>query len=161
MHVAKSEELMIRAIDHINIVVADLERSLTFYTKLLGFTEIRRARLSGEWIDNIVGLKDVDARVVYIVAPAGEPRIELLHYSRPTGEPVSINSRPNTHGLRHIALLVEDIEKLYKRLVKNDVKVFGPPVTVPTGAVKHDAGQKRLLYFLDPDGVILELAEYK
>ncbi|MBW1759657.1 MAG: VOC family protein, partial [Deltaproteobacteria bacterium] len=28
---------MIRAVDHINIVVSDLERSVRFYTELLGF----------------------------------------------------------------------------------------------------------------------------
>ena len=34
---------MICAVDHINIVVFDLERSLGFYTKVLGFKETHRA----------------------------------------------------------------------------------------------------------------------
>ena len=60
---------MIRAIDHINIVVSDLERSVKFYTDLLGFKEINRVHLEGEWIEEIVGLKGVSADVVFIVAP--------------------------------------------------------------------------------------------
>jgi catechol 2,3-dioxygenase-like lactoylglutathione lyase family enzyme len=38
--------------------------------------------------------------------------------------------------------------------------VVADPVAVPEGVVKHTAGRKRLLYFHDPDGVLLELAEY-
>jgi catechol 2,3-dioxygenase-like lactoylglutathione lyase family enzyme len=41
------------------------------------------------------------------------------------------------------------------------VNVFSDPVRVPAGVVQHDAGEKTLVYFLDPDGVILELAEYR
>ena len=41
------------------------------------------------------------------------------------------------------------------------VTLFSDPVKVPAGTVKFAAGDKTLLYFLDPDGVILELAEYR
>ncbi|HKQ32343.1 MAG TPA: VOC family protein, partial [Thermodesulfobacteriota bacterium] len=44
------------AIDHINIVVSDLEKSVRFYTELLGFIESKRAHLEGDWIESIVGL---------------------------------------------------------------------------------------------------------
>lgn len=152
---------MIRAIDHINIVVADLERSVRFYTGVLGFTELRRATLAGEWIDRIVGLPSVRARAVFIVAPAGEPRIELLCYDAPPGVSVADNSRANTVGLRHIALRVDDVAAMVARLRAAGVTVFSEPVRVPAGVVHHDAGEKTLVYFLDPDGVILELAEYQ
>ena len=36
---------MIRAIDHLNIVVTDLARSVTFYTELLGFRLMKQAQL--------------------------------------------------------------------------------------------------------------------
>ena len=152
---------MIKSIDHINIVVNDLERSVRFYTEILGFSIIRSAFLKGEWIDKIVGLNGVEAHVVYVVAPGGGPRIELLQYISPKGDLISENSQPNTPGLRHIALQVDDIQTLYSILKENNVTVFGGPVRVPSGVIKHDAGQKTLLYFLDPDGVVLELAEYK
>ena len=41
------------------------------------------------------------------------------------------------------------------------VTLFSGPVKVPQGVVKFAAGDKTLLYFLDPDGVIVELAEYR
>jgi len=152
---------LIKAIDHINIVVSDLERSVRFYTGLLGFREIRRAHLEGEWIESVVGLKGVSANVVYIVAPDGEPRIELLCYHTPSGVTVPENSIANTTGLRHIALRVENLQALADRLKRAGVKMIGAPVTVPQAVVKHEAGDKTLLYFYDPDGVILELAEYR
>jgi hypothetical protein len=41
------------------------------------------------------------------------------------------------------------------------VEVFSDPIRVPGSVVKFAAGNKTLMYFLDPDGVILELAEYR
>ncbi|MCB1103856.1 MAG: VOC family protein [Cephaloticoccus sp.] len=152
---------MIRAVDHINIVVTDLDRSVAFYTGLLGFRLAKEAQLEGEWIDRIVGLKGVKGRVAYVVAPAGEPRIELLAYDTPIGANPPENNRANTVGLRHIALQVDDIAAMTVKLREAGVTVFSDPVKVPHGVVKHDAGEKTLVYFLDPDGVILELAEYR
>lgn len=152
---------MIRAIDHLNIVVTDLERSLRFYCDRLGFKKTKEAYLEGEWIDRIVGLNGVKARAAFIVAPAGEPRIELLEYATPKGGLSAENSRSNTIGLRHIALRVDDMAAMVARLRAAGVHVFSDPVRVPAGVVQHDAGEKTLVYFLDPDGVILELAEYR
>ena len=149
------------AIDHINIVVSDLERSARFYTELLGFRESKRAHLEGEWIESIVGLKGVVADVAFILAPAGEPRIELLCYKTPTGEAIPANSFANTVGIRHIAFKVDDICAAADRLRNAGVRLLGDPVVVPETVVTHDAGHKMLCYFHDPDGVLLEITEYK
>ncbi|HET7288986.1 MAG TPA: VOC family protein [Thermodesulfobacteriota bacterium] len=149
------------AIDHINIVVSDLEKSVRFYTELLGFNESKRAHLEGEWIESIVGLKGVIADVAFIVAPAGEPRIELLCYKIPRGEQVPANSLANTPGLRHIAFRVDDINAAIEKLKSGGVKLLGEPVVVPETVVTHDAGHKMLCYFHDPDGTLLEITEYK
>jgi len=39
--------------------------------------------------------------------------------------------------------------------------MIGPPVSPPSSVIRHDTGQKTLCYFHDPDGVLLELAQYK
>jgi catechol 2,3-dioxygenase-like lactoylglutathione lyase family enzyme len=56
---------------------------------------------------------------------------------------------------------VEDIHAMVKQLKEAGVKVLGEPVAVPNGVITHDAGHKILCYFLDPDGILLELAEYR
>ncbi len=153
---------MIQGIDHLNIVVADMARSLKFYCGVLGFTQTKEAQLSGEWIERIVGLKGVRAHAVFIEAPGGGPRIELLRYEAPAGMKLAEDSRANTIGLRHFALRVADIAAMVAKLRAAGVEVFSDPVRVPAGVVEFEAGaRKTLVYFLDPDGVIIELAEYR
>jgi catechol 2,3-dioxygenase-like lactoylglutathione lyase family enzyme len=152
---------MLSNIDHINIVVTDLGRSIAFYQDLLGFRETMRARLEGEWIESITGVKGVVADCVYLELPSG-PRLELLQFLSPAiGEPLAPNSLPNTLGLRHMAFRVDDIDAEYQRLEGLGVRFVGPPQAVPTGLVKHSTGRKRLCYFHDPDGVLLEIAEFQ
>ncbi len=152
---------MISAIDHINIVVSDLERSVKFYTELLGFKEINKVHLEGEWIDSIVGLEGVVADVVFIVAPEGEPKIELLCYKSPRSDSIPTNSLANTVGLRHIAFRVDDIQAASEKLKAAGVKLLSEPIAVPATLMAQNPVRKTLCYFHDPDGVLLEIAEYK
>ena len=153
--------MKVSAVDHINIVVEDLARQVRFYTETLGLRETKRAHLEGEWIEKIVGLKGVSANVVYVEAEEGTPRIELLQYLSPAGVPLTGCRIPNTPGLRHIAFRVSNIEEMSKEIREAGGELFGPPVVVPDTTIQHEAGQKVLCYFLDPEGVLLELAEYR
>ena len=152
---------MIVSVDHINLVVSDLERSVDFYTNVLGFRETQRAELEGEWIETIIGLKTVKASVAYVVSPAGQPRLELLQYHSPIGDGFQANSIPNTLGLRHLALSVDNIDSAVQRLREAGTELLSRPVVVPTDVIQHSTGQKILCYFHDPDGVLLELTEYR
>lgn len=151
---------MIRGVDHINLVVSDLERSVRFYTEVLGFRKTADVVMEGDWIEAIIGLKGVRGLVAFVEPPGGGPRFELLQYVTPPGAVLPANSRANTQGLRHVAFRVDDIAAMAARLRAAGVTLFSEPVRVPAGVVKFAAGDKTLLYFLDPDGVILELAEY-
>ena len=151
---------MFRGVDHINLVVSDLERSVRFYTEVLGFRKTADVVMEGDWIEAIIGLKGVRGLVAFVEPPGGGPRFELLQYVTPPGAVLPENSRANTRGLRHVAFRVDDIAAMAARLRAAGVTLFSEPVRVPAGVVKFAAGDKTLLYFLDPDGVILELAEY-
>ena len=152
---------MIRGIDHLNIVVSDLERSVRFYCDVLGFRKTHDVVMEGAWIETIIGLRGVKGLVAFVEPPAGGPRIELLQYVTPAGIALPENSRANTRGLRHVAFRVDGIAAMTERLRAAGVTLFSEPVRVPAGVVKFAAGDKTLVYFLDPDGVILELAEYQ
>ncbi len=152
---------MIRGVDHINLVVADLARSVKFYTELLGFRKTAEVFMEGEWIEEIIGLKGARGDVVFIEPPGGGLRIELLQYHTPGGVALPENSRANTLGVRHVALRVDGISALAEKLRAAGVTFFSAPVKVPAGVVAFAAGEKSLCYFLDPDGVILELCEYR
>ena len=144
-------------VNHVNIVVREMERSLTFYVGLLGMRVTFEAELVGEWIETVADLPGVSARCVFCQPVGGGTRFELLEYRIPTGLAVLGDSLANTLGLRHVALEVDDLDALYTRLVSGGVEFVSPPVLVPFSV----AGvRKRLCYLRDPDGALVEIAEY-
>ncbi len=144
-------------LDHVNIVVTDLARAEAFYGELLGLQRGFERRLEGEWIERVTGLAGARAHCVFY-EPEGGGRVELLQYLTPTGEPIFLNRLPQTPGLRHVAFEVDDLDALCARLEAGGVTLVSPPVEVPFPVAA--AGRKRLCYFHDPEGVLLEVAEY-
>jgi catechol 2,3-dioxygenase-like lactoylglutathione lyase family enzyme len=153
---------MLESIDHVNLVVQDLMRMTEFYERALGLRVSKRVTIAGPWVERTVGLADVKGHVVYLELPQG-PRIELIQYERPAmGKERDEQAPPNAHGIRHIAFRVSDIDALVQRLATAGVKFFSDVQTVPSEQVTYVGGaRKRLVYFRDPEGNILELCEYR
>ncbi|MFZ7110922.1 MAG: VOC family protein [Desulfatiglandales bacterium] len=143
---------MIERMDHINIVVSDLQEAKDFFS-LFGFQENDSSDLSGEWISAVVGLKDVRARYVALSLPGSSTNLELIEYESPGSQSDPHTGKANQIGLRHLAFEVEDIDQEVQRLTEAGVAFMSPVKTYPkTG--------KRLVYFHGPDGILMELAEY-
>jgi len=150
----------VKHIDHVNLVVADMAAMVDFYCRGLGMRLARQVTISGPWIDDVTGLQDVMADVAFLEAPSG-PTIELLYFHRPQGVHIDGLGVPNTIGLRHIAFRVSDIEQ-----VAAAIRALGAPLvssihSVPTEQVAFAQTQKRLVYFRDPEGNLLELCAYE
>ena len=151
---------MLNRIDHVNIVVQDLEAMVRFYVEVLGLKQTKRVTISGEWVSSVVGLKGVQADVVYLDLPEG-PRIELIRYHHPRELRPSGIDKANAPGLRHLALAVDDIDAIVRRLDASGVKFLSAVNKVPETQVTYASGiRKRLVYFQDPEGNLLELCEY-
>ena len=148
-------------IDHVNIVVQDLERMVEFYRDKLGLRETKRVTITGEWVAATVGLSDVHADVVYLDLATG-PRIELIRYNRPPMQRPAGIDKPNAQGLRHMAFRVDDIDAIVAKLSAAGVKFFSSIQTVPDAQVTYAGGvRKRIVYFQDPEGNLLEFCEYR
>jgi glyoxylase I family protein len=145
-------------VNHVNIVVANMERSLDFYVGLLGMRVTFETHLSGDWIEEVVGLAGVSARCIFCQPDGGGARFELLEYEAPSGVALDRNALANTPGLRHVALEVDDLDAWHAKLTAAGVEAISSPVTVPFRIV--DGIQKRLCYLRDPDGAIIELCEH-
>jgi catechol 2,3-dioxygenase-like lactoylglutathione lyase family enzyme len=148
-------------IDHVNIVVADLERSIRFYEEFLGLRRGFERTLKGEWVERVTGLAGAHAECVFMDDSAGGARLELLHYRSPQGAALAPNSAPQTQGIRHLAFALDSpaaLSELAGRLRSAGWTVISDPVEVPFRV--GSLGAKRLFYFLDPDGVVLEAAAY-
>ncbi len=143
---------MLKKINHINVVVSDLDEAKSFFIQL-GFTVGDESELSGEWISSIVALPNVRARYVTLKLPGTETNLELIEYASPQSERDPNMDKANQIGFRHIAFEVEDIEGIVQSLNDKGIKFISPIHTYPkTG--------KRLVYFWGPDRILLELAQY-
>jgi len=123
---------------HTMIRVGDLDRSIDFYTRLLGMRLLRRQDYpSGRFTLAFVGYGDEADHTV----------IELTH-----------NWDTATYdlgtGFGHIALGVPDITAACDALAKEGVKIPRPP-----GPMKH--GSTVIAFVEDPDGYRIELIEKK
>lgn len=140
-------------LNHVGVTVSDIERSILFYTELMGLGQPREEVfiISGDWLSQMVLEEDAAAKVAFL--PMDGVVLELLQYVQPVGEPT--NTKPNRDaGAMHIALNVADLDATYERL-KEKVAFNSPPQTVPTGPW---AGS-RVAYLRDPDGTPIELVQ--
>jgi len=152
---------MLEQIDHVNLVVDDLPAMVAFYRDVLGLTVTKEVTISGGWIEQVVGLRDVVADVVYLQCAAG-PRVELIKYHQPVCDRPADVERPNAPGLRHLAFRVDDIDATVAALRAAAVRFFSDVFRVPDTQVTYAGGvRKRLVYFQDPEGNLLELCEYR
>ncbi|SRR5579884_977836 len=142
---------MVKKVDHIGIVVADLASARDFFLAL-GFRVERGGPLQGQWIDDILQLSAVNAEYLALSLPGAETNIELLKFYTPEGSKESSPNRANVMGIRHIAFEVSDIESTVAELKKRGITFFSE--------IKVYNGRKKLCYFWGIEGVILELAEY-
>ncbi len=122
---------------HTMLRVFDLEKSLHFYTELLGMRLLRKADYpGGKFTLAFVGYGDESDTAV----------IELTHnWEQP--EPYTIGS-----GYGHLAIGVADIYAACAALEKAGVKVPRPP-----GPMKH--GSTPIAFIEDPDGYRIELIQ--
>ncbi len=65
---------------------------------------------------------------------------------------------PSTRGIRHIAFNVDDLDALIEKLRDWNIEIVSQPVEVPFAV--GTLGRKRLFYFYDPEGNLLEAASY-
>jgi catechol 2,3-dioxygenase-like lactoylglutathione lyase family enzyme len=140
--------MIIRHLDHVGIVVNDLEAAKTFFVDL-GFTLIGQTTVEGEWAGRVIGLKEVRSDIVMLQAPDGQVNIELSKFYQP--EAVGGPAPSNTLGLRHVAFQVEDLEGIVDALSQKGRELVGDIQTY------EDAW--KLCYVEGPEGILIELAE--
>ena len=122
-------------IQHVGLIVSDLERSRRFYAEALGLEEVPRPpnfTFEGAWFR------------------FGGTEIHLLAEAHTTGGAGQPDAGPGAaYGLtHHLAFEVEDLEAACARLEANGVTLVGGPMPRGDGFVQA--------FFRDPDGYVLE-----
>lgn len=152
------------AIDHVNIVAKNIHNLKKFYEDVIGMEVYKEAVIEGDWVDYIVGLKNVKANVIFLKLDTGS-NLELIEYYNPIGKTVDSLDIPNTFGIRHIAFRVSNIKNIYEKCKKQGVKFQSDIYTVPTAQVPFgelgSSKKKRLCYLRDPENNLLEFCSYE
>ena len=122
---------------HTMLRVKDLDRSIAFYTKLLGMKELRRREVpDGKYTLAFVGYGDESSEAV----------IELT-YNWDQTTPYDLGT-----GFGHLAVGLPDV---YKACA--DLKAGGATITREAGPVKF--GTTVIAFVEDPDGYKVELVQ--
>src|SRR5499433_4447522 len=104
---------MMRAIDHVGLTVADLDRAMEFWCGRLGLRLLNRVTETGPDVAALIGEDSVELEIADL--DAGDGRIiELIRYIRPAGRP--IRARSSGPGRSHIALRVDDLGVALERI---------------------------------------------
>lgn len=143
----------IRGFDHTAITVSDLERSLAFYTGLLGMRVGGRSLNQGPEQDRLDGLSGCLVNVVAL-QPLSQltPHVELLHYRSPPSRASVMPPHANDVASVRQVHKVDDLPTLVRRL-KSDGAVF-----VSDGLVSlADGGSGATVR--DPDGHMIVLLD--
>src|SRR5689334_8916860 len=71
--------MSIKRLDHVSVVVDDLEAAITFFT-VLGMSLEGEMPVEGPWVDRINGLERVQVDIVMMRTPDGHGRLELTKF---------------------------------------------------------------------------------
>jgi len=141
---------LINNIRHTGLVVFDLDFALFFWVDLLGFNVVKKSIESGDYIDAVMGLKDVNVTTVKLEAP-DKSMLELLHFNSHKSEP-NWKGNPFSTGFTHIAISVKNIDKLCEKLFFHGIEFSEKPQINPELTAK-------VMYIRGPEGVLIELVE--
>jgi glyoxylase I family protein len=130
---------MFKRIDHVEIVTDQPERSVDFYTRVLGFTVKARQRIDRSHVG-------VPMDLVYL--DLGGTVIELISYEGAAVDPAPTGEHL---GYRMIALEVDDMQRTVDELAAKGITVVWGPIV----REKYARAEIR-----DPNGFHIELRQW-
>ena len=143
--------MTIKRLDHVSVVVEDLDAGIAFFTTL-GMTLEGQMPIEGPWVDRVNGIDGIQVDIAMMRTPDGHGRLELTKFRNP--KLVDIEpavAPPNALGLRSVMFTVESIDDTVDRLLANGAELLGEVVQY------EDI--YRLCYVRGPAGIIVSLAE--
>lgn len=141
----------------VGMTVADMDRSVEFFSTVLSFEKTSDVELAGEAYEHLEGVFGLRMRVVRM--RLGDEAIELTEYLAPRGRPAPADSRSHDRWFQHIAIIVSDMDRAYQWLRQNRVEhASSGPQLLP--AWNKNAAGIRAFYFKSPDGDVLEILQF-
>lgn len=126
---------MFKRIDHVEIIPSDFEKTLQFYTEILGFKMGERISIDMPPLTEIAYLK------------LGDTMIEVISVINPEPGP----STPYHMGYWGIAIEVENMDEAVAYLKNKDIEIAWGPISLGT-SIRAE--------IRDPDGYTIELRQW-
>ena len=144
---------MVKSFDHITIVVRDLDKAKTFFG-LLGFKETKIAVISGQVMEEYMGVAGIEADHVTLALANVTPHteVQLLHYRRPAPSPDPNIDRLDRLGFNHVCFAVDNLDAEIARLTAAGVELRNRVMDF------HD---RKLVFLRGPEDITVELAEWQ
>ena len=136
--------------DHVSIVVEDLDAAVAFFVEL-GMEREDQQAVGGDWVDRINGIEGIQVDIVMVRTPDGHGKVELTTFHHPAATTTEPDAPPNTLGLRSLMFEVDDVDDTVARLRPHGGELVG--------TVEQYEDLYRLCYLRGPAGVIVALAE--
>jgi catechol 2,3-dioxygenase-like lactoylglutathione lyase family enzyme len=143
--------MAIQRMDHVSVVVGDLQAAVAFFAEL-GMELEGEAHIEGPWVDRVNALDGVRVDIAMMRTPDGDGALELTKFHAPTAvSPEPANALGNTLGLRSVMFTVDDIDATVAGLRARGAELVGEVVQYQDSY--------RLCYVRGPEGVIVALAQ--
>ncbi len=142
---------LIKNIRHTGIVVNNLQKSLKFFTQILGFKVLQQADETGKFIDKILNLNKAKLITVKLIATDGNI-IELLNFENYKDKKLKHTKKIYSYGFTHMSFTVKNINQTYKVLKKKKYKLLSKPQISPDKKVK-------VMFCKGPENIYLEFVE--
>lgn len=151
---------MIAAVHHFSFSVTSLDRTVEFYTKVLGIPLQSRGRNQYDTLGTALfgtkwGLSQQQAELELAVVDIGGTKVEFIEYKDPKAR--EYHKNPSIAGSAHLAFRVDDIVETREQLEKAGVEFHAPIHTFQ----EEGEVEWKWCYFRDPDGIILELVQQR
>lgn len=142
-------------VNHVGIVVSDLDASILFYEALTGAKVESKDAVGGP---RLAAMKGVDSLLIrYAMVQLANINIELIQYVDPA--PGTAHYAASDVSAMHLAFEVDDLDVVYKRMTEAGLAFAGEPLILQAeDKVRFGVGAK-VAYFDDPDGTHLEIIE--
>jgi len=144
---------MLKHFDHVTVAVTDPAAAIGFFA-LLGFELDKDVMIKGPVMDQYMRIDGLEARHITLALKDATPRLEvqLLHFLKPPVKPEGDIARLDRIGFNHVCFAVSDIDALIGKVTAAGVRLRNQPMTF------HD---RKLVFLEGPDGITVELAEWK
>lgn len=135
----------------VGVVVKDLQKSIDFYTQVVGMKVVREFSIDEEF-SRVSGLTGGIPFLVKVLQLEESPEAnvwKLISFGKATGHSMPRHIQDDT-GMQYITLHVTRLAPFLDRINKHGVKLLGE-TPVPMDAERHFA------FIQDPDGTFIEL----